>query len=589
MVSLVNSFNLLDINSFFFLHQQLTLLKTKASLLSRPPQNLNPLNLQKPTPRPTASVHPPPQFAQLASPEEIEDFNRLIGVRPPPSPTPHPVGGLILKEVGSTSETFGIFMVSRSYVFSSDARILDVSDPQNIKAIDSLRESVFSKYLSDPDIEVYAYKDGKKATLNDVTDASTIFDVVDTSGTKHVEFELTDVKENLAFISVGEAVENGEGDPRFYVSIYDVTDPYKPRELSRIEGLEGLVALPGNSLLLEARADITSSSPLGFGSPFHPTRLVDASVPTNPQIVTGTSAFQEATPHPGSHQTVEFKGNLMFMGTGGGTILAFDLSDPTNPRLLSKLQTSAGGITDIYFSGSYAYLTDGTRNVTILDVSDPGNLRELKRFDTGTPGSVAGSGTSITGKGNLLFVAMDDLRVYDISDPLNPRFLLYRDHSELAAGQVEADDRFLYVSGGTAQQGFFHIYEIGGTGDEDQQDDNLSLFSFRFEPETLQLGSEGDFITAFLRPKDGFRLEDINLDSLTLRTPLGGTLKPASTLLEGGQLQLKFPRKPLEELLKGLLGPVQLELRGSLTGGLFGDFRAFDTIQVIAPPLSVFV
>ncbi|MBK6767104.1 MAG: hypothetical protein IPG71_12620 [bacterium] len=95
-----------------------------------------------------------------------------------------------------------------------------------------------------------------------------------------------------------------------------------------------------------------------------------------------------------------------------GWLRVIDLEDPSSPRLIGSCNSSPGVSFDIVVQGTYAYAAGGT--MMIFDVSDP--TAPVLASEVLSPGA---SGIAMSGQ--LAYVAdFSGLRVFDVSDPQNP-------------------------------------------------------------------------------------------------------------------------------------------------------------------------
>ena len=94
------------------------------------------------------------------------------------------------------------------------------------------------------------------------------------------------------------------------------------------------------------------------------------------------------------------------------------------------------------------------------------------------------------------------------------------------------------------------------------------------DPNTLNLGSKGNWVTAYIGLPEGFDPADIDISTVTLEG-----LAAVRGEVQGDVLMVKFDRADLEAMLQP--GDVTLHVTGTV-----GDvsFEGSDTIRVIAPP-----
>jgi hypothetical protein len=100
------------------------------------------------------------------------------------------------------------------------------------------------------------------------------------------------------------------------------------------------------------------------------------------------------------------------------------------------------------------------------------------------------------------------------------------------------------------------------------------------DPDTLNLGSQGQWVTAYIGLPEGFDPADIDISTVALEG-----LPAVRGEVQGDVLMVKFNRAELEENLKdrGLTLPADVTLQ--VTGAVGGvAFEGSDTIRVMAPP-----
>lgn len=98
--------------------------------------------------------------------------------------------------------------------------------------------------------------------------------------------------------------------------------------------------------------------------------------------------------------------------------------------------------------------------------------------------------------------------------------------------------------------------------------------SVDIDPDTLNLKSQGKWLTAYLSLPSGHNVEDIKIDTVRLQD----TLKVKWGEIQDGTLMLKFSRSEIQNLLQ--IGESVIVVTGELTDGTI--FKATDTIRVIS-------
>lgn len=129
----------------------------------------------------------------------------------------------------------------------------------------------------------------------------------------------------------------------------------------------------------------------------------------------------------------------------GGGVGIYDVTDPAAPKLITKLETSGGGVHRFSFDGRYAYISPTVEGyagniVMILDLEDPAHPREIGRW--WAPGQWTAGGDHYPGTerfelrchhplrlGNRLYVSywLHGFFILDVEDMSRPRMLAHVD------------------------------------------------------------------------------------------------------------------------------------------------------------------
>lgn len=99
--------------------------------------------------------------------------------------------------------------------------------------------------------------------------------------------------------------------------------------------------------------------------------------------------------------------------------------------------------------------------------------------------------------------------------------------------------------------------------------------SVDIKPDTLNLKSNGRWVTAFIALPDGYDVNDIDVGTVLLE----GTVPAAWGKVQDGVLMAKFDREDVQDLVSP--GEVTLKVTGELSDGTV--FEGSDTIRVINP------
>lgn len=108
---------------------------------------------------------------------------------------------------------------------------------------------------------------------------------------------------------------------------------------------------------------------------------------------------------------------IVFVADGLGGLVTVDATDPSAPAILGRAAIG-GQARHVVVEGDLAYVAAGSAGVAIADVSDLARPTVIDTID------MPGSAIRLAVSENLLYVAAwNDARVYNISDPEQPRFV----------------------------------------------------------------------------------------------------------------------------------------------------------------------
>ena len=116
----------------------------------------------------------------------------------------------------------------------------------------------------------------------------------------------------------------------------------------------------------------------------------------------------------GNQYDVVVQGNYAFVSCYEDGILAYDVSDPTNPFIVGHYLLPGNRFVDgIYILDDVLYMACYTYGVISLNVSDPTNMVYLDRYDT------PGSAYEILVDGNFAFVAglTGGMQILNVTNP----------------------------------------------------------------------------------------------------------------------------------------------------------------------------
>ncbi|HMQ49563.1 MAG TPA: choice-of-anchor B family protein [Saprospiraceae bacterium] len=133
--------------------------------------------------------------------------------------------------------------------------------------------------------------------------------------------------------------------------------------------------------------------------------------------------------------------DIAFLNSGGSGFAIMNFADPSTPEAIATLTdypfrgyNHSGWLSD---DARYYYMADENHgyDLKILDVSDPCELQVVGTFDAEVANVTSIPHNQLVAC-NYLYVSYyyDGLRVYDISDPVNPELTLYYDTYSAANG-----------------------------------------------------------------------------------------------------------------------------------------------------------
>jgi peroxiredoxin len=111
------------------------------------------------------------------------------------------------------------------------------------------------------------------------------------------------------------------------------------------------------------------------------------------------------------------RGDTVFVADGVGGLATVDASDPARPRILGRVETG-GQARGVVVEGNIAYVASGSAGLVVVDVSNLSKPRIV--------GNAAMPGTALRvdySQGRVFVAAWNDARVYDVTQPREPRFI----------------------------------------------------------------------------------------------------------------------------------------------------------------------
>ena len=204
------------------------------------------------------------------------------------------------------------------------------------------------------------------------------------------------------------------------LKIIDITNPTAPVLLSSLAlaGYGEGLAVSGNYVYVTAG-----------GSGMEVIDITDPAAPASVAVVIGGSAGPWA-------EGINVSGSYAYLGNGGGTEI-FDISDPTNPTLVSTIPND-GWIQDVMPISNYLYVCVYSVGIDIVDISDPGNPAYVSTLSNP-------KNSDVMFDGNFGYIASKEygLTVLDVTNPGAPTTL----------GTIDTDGSVRKVSFGSINMG----------------------------------------------------------------------------------------------------------------------------------------
>ena len=284
-------------------------------------------------------------------------------------------------------------------------------------------------------------------------------------------------------------------------SFVDITDPYNPYEIDRIDGGNSIwrdlkywnrhvyigteandgikvvsVDNPDNPILVNTILDVDNSHNIhvdvdGYlyivGADTHDVWIYDLEDPANPLLV-GTWDTEYC------HDIEVYNNKLYCAAIYTGYFYIVDVSDKTNPTTLASHYTGFSGISthDVAVTEDEQYLFTGDENqgghIKVWDISNYNNINLVDEYITPEGENHSAHNLYVRPGEDILIISYyaDGTRVLDISDPTNVQEIAYYDFSDIEGLYVSNWGVYAYLPSGyiissDIEQGLF-ILELGG-------------------------------------------------------------------------------------------------------------------------------
>lgn len=292
-----------------------------------------------------------------------------------------------------------------------DLVLLNVTDPSDISIESRLRlgESL-SKTIKNRNVLYAAGRDRKFWVID-------IEDPLNPKVMKQLLFE----REATKFGFVGDRTMFLDGTK---VKVYDFSNPREPSHLQDFE-------LGYWSMLIHTEAA------LGFtGSHRDGIRVYDQSDPSAPR---------EVGKYPLDKNPTGFvmNGSIAFIGESQMGIHAVDFSNPAEPKKIGYVENQ-GVSAPLYLAENYLFQPGVRPDLTVYDVSDATNLVKIAEIDS------SGGAEEVLYANGKLFLPSEGLKVYDFSQPKEPRLIGKFSNAHLPR-HVHYRSGVAYVGGNSAE------------------------------------------------------------------------------------------------------------------------------------------
>ncbi|MBN2173761.1 MAG: T9SS type A sorting domain-containing protein [Bacteroidales bacterium] len=212
-------------------------------------------------------------------------------------------------------------------------------------------------------------------------------------------------------------------------------------------------------------------------------RVVDFSDPENPVLATHEFGWVNGA-IPGEEwcyvQALDIEGDYLYLVDYGPFetddtkgLYVFDISDPTNPEMITRMPNYQGKAYDVEVSNGYANIADSEGGLSIVSVSDPVNPIQTSYLSLG---DVA---WAVDVFGNYAFIANyinEGIQVVDISVPASPQIAGYYKRTGCFALNVTYAAGYVYVADGPAGIQIYNFDLLSGKSETTQEILNCSIF-----------------------------------------------------------------------------------------------------------------
>lgn len=403
--------------------------------------------------------------------------------------------------------------------------------------------------------------------------------------------------------------------------IIDVSDPHNPSELDSFS--TGNYAV--NSVIVDREIVTATGTELRtycYGLGYNQLYILDITGGLFNQVglISGGTTWSD----------IRIVGNYVYVAGKPQGLAIIDVSNPSNPTLINSWNIGGdiNGL-DVVSQGGriLAYLADDRRVLDIIDVTDPYNIKRIASWNNGGQservvvynniiylaeelaglrilrleepenqpayvvelGAYAGSyfanGITVSGKYAYLSDTYQGMKILDVSNPSNIAVKYVIPNDPYGCVESKVSGSRLYITRGAMG---LEIYDIS---------DFVTIpCVVDIAPGTLNLKSQGNFVTAYISLPDGYNAADIDVGKILLTKINGLKTTPVLSIAEGSpseigdynedlvpDLMVKFSRQELQEKLIIPAGEKETICAITISGELISGslFEGTSTIRVI--------
>nr|WP_236939109.1 hypothetical protein [Evansella clarkii] len=165
--------------------------------------------------------------------------------------------------------------------------------------------------------------------------------------------------------------------------IFDITDPENPEYISRTDyasdqqGAAHSAALArGGNILIETR-EVSNPVREGFESAYGYTRIFDISDKSNPELLSEfktdlTYQVEDGTTFANTVHDPKVRGNMLYLSYYAGGVVMVDISDPANPEKIGQYTPEQADVWGVFVDRNYILASDMGQGLKVLQRNNGG-------------------------------------------------------------------------------------------------------------------------------------------------------------------------------------------------------------------------